>query len=52
MAGMNPPIERGASRFGGSSLPRPRLLMTWEDWLTFGAAVMTFLAVSDRKSVV
>ncbi len=46
MAGLNPSMERSESRFRGTSIPRPRLLMTWEDWLTFGAALMTFLAVS------
>ena len=46
MAGLSPSMERAGSRLGAGGLPRPRLLMTWEDWLTFGAAVMTFLAVS------
>ncbi|MEX1103632.1 MAG: hypothetical protein WED87_05260 [Dehalococcoidia bacterium] len=46
MAGLNPSMERAAGRLGSAGLPRPRLLMTWEDWLTFGAALMTFLAVS------
>ena len=47
MAGLNPSMERASSPFTrGSSVPHPRLLMTWEDWLTFGAALMTFLAVS------
>ncbi|HEX6029891.1 MAG TPA: transglutaminase domain-containing protein, partial [Tepidiformaceae bacterium] len=46
MAGLNVPIERRTGSAVRSSLPRPRLLMTWEDWLTFGAAFITFLAVS------
>lgn len=46
MAGLNPSMERTSGRIGSRSLPHPRLLMTWEDWLTFGAALMTFLAVS------
>jgi hypothetical protein len=35
-------MERTGGGIGSRSLPRPRLLMTWEDWLTFGAALMTF----------
>jgi transglutaminase-like putative cysteine protease len=46
MAGLNPSMERAPGRIGGRALTAPRILMTWEDWLTFGAALMTFLAVS------
>jgi hypothetical protein len=47
MAGMNPPIERTApQRFGAAALRAPRLVMSWEDWLTFVAAVFTFMSVA------
>ena len=47
MASINPPLERPASRrIGAAALRAPRLVMSWEDWLTFFAAVITFLSVS------
>ena len=47
MASINPPMERPAARrIGGAALKAPRLVMSWEDWLTFLAAVVTFLAVA------
>ena len=47
MASINPPLERPASRrLGAAALKAPRLVMSWEDWLTFFAAVITFLAVA------
>jgi hypothetical protein len=40
-------MERPAARrFGSAALRAPRLVMSWEDWLTFAAAVITFLAVA------
>jgi transglutaminase-like putative cysteine protease len=33
-------------RFGAAAISAPRLLMSWEDWLTFGAALIAFLAVA------
>ncbi|MGE5594689.1 MAG: transglutaminase-like domain-containing protein, partial [Hyphomicrobiales bacterium] len=48
MAGMNVPMNRQASRQMGASAPvrAPRLLMSWEDWLTFIAAFITFVSVA------
>jgi transglutaminase-like putative cysteine protease len=47
MAGMNIPMERGGSRqFGTNLLNAPRMLMSWEDWLTFAAALITFVSVA------
>ncbi len=46
MASINPPMQRPASRrIGSAALKAPRLVMSWEDWLTFAAAVITFTAV-------
>ncbi|MFN8616466.1 MAG: transglutaminase domain-containing protein [Dehalococcoidia bacterium] len=46
MASINPPMQRTASRrFSSAALRAPRLVMSWEDWLTFAAAVVTFTAV-------
>ncbi len=43
MASINPPMQRTASRrFSSAALRAPRLVMSWEDWLTFAAAVVTF----------
>ena len=40
-------MERPAARrVGSAALKAPRLVMSWEDWLTFAAAVITFLAVA------
>jgi len=40
-------MERGAGRrIGTAALKAPRLVMSWEDWLTFAAAVITFGAVA------
>lgn len=47
MASINPPLERpAAQRFGAAALKAPRLVMSWEDWLTFVAAAITFMAVA------
>jgi len=47
MASINPPMERPAARrIGTAALTAPRLVMSWEDWLTFFAAIITFLAVA------
>ena len=40
-------MERPAARrIGSAALKAPRLVMSWEDWLTFAAAVITFMAVA------
>lgn len=40
-------MERPAARrVSSAALRAPRLVMSWEDWLTFAAAVITFLAVA------
>ncbi len=47
MATINPSMERPAARrIGSAALKAPRFVMSWEDWLTFAAAVITFLAVA------
>lgn len=47
MAGMNPTMSQSASRrLGTAAVRAPRMVMSWEDWLTFGAALLTFLAVA------
>ena len=47
MAGLNPTLQRSAGRrIGSAAVAAPRLLMSWEDWLTFGAAMVTFLCVA------
>ncbi|MGE3075290.1 MAG: transglutaminase family protein [Dehalococcoidia bacterium] len=47
MATINPPLERPAARrISSAAIRAPRLVMSWEDWLTFAAAVITFLAVA------
>jgi transglutaminase-like putative cysteine protease len=44
---MNMSMERTAGRrIGAAAIRAPRLVMSWEDWLTFGAALVTFLAVA------
>ena len=46
MASISPPLQQPASRrIGTAALRVPRLVMSWEDWLTFAAAVITFGAV-------
>src|SRR5262249_37243292 len=40
------PMNRPASRrLSEAAIHGPRLLMSWEDWLTFAAALIAFLAV-------
>ena len=40
-------MERPATRrIGSAALKAPRLVMSWEDWLTFAAAVITFMSVA------
>ncbi len=47
MAGLNVPMNRSAGRrIGGMAISAPRLVMSWEDWLTFGAALITFLSIA------
>lgn len=48
MASINPTMERPAAsrRIGSAALRAPRLVMSWEDWLTFAAAVITFVSVA------
>jgi transglutaminase-like putative cysteine protease len=39
--------QRSAGRrIGGAAVSAPLLVMTWEDWLTFAAAVIAFLSVA------
>ena len=46
MAGMNIPMNQSASRrITTAAVKAPRWLMSWEDWLTFAAAVIAFVAV-------
>lgn len=46
MAGLNPSIERSPVRTASSvAVNLPRLVMSWEDWLTFAVAVITFVAI-------
>ncbi|MGK2964849.1 MAG: transglutaminase domain-containing protein [Tepidiformaceae bacterium] len=47
MAGMNPSLpQTAAGRIPGTSVRVPRVLMSWEDWLTFSAVVIAFLSVA------
>ncbi len=47
MAELNLPLNRSAGRrFGGAAISAPRIVMSWEDWLTFLAALITFLSVA------
>lgn len=47
MAGINVPMERSAGRRAGSwAVSAPRVVMSWEDWLTFAIAMIAFLAVA------
>jgi len=45
---MNVPMSRQASRGAGPApaVRAPRILMSWEDWLTFIAAFIAFIAVA------
>ncbi|MFN0096265.1 MAG: transglutaminase-like domain-containing protein [Dehalococcoidia bacterium] len=43
---MNPALNQAASRrIGSAAVNAPRMLMSWEDWLTLGAALVMFVAV-------
>ena len=48
MAGMNVPMNRTAPtrRIGSAAMNAPRLVMSWEDWLTFAAALIAFLSIA------
>lgn len=47
MAGINVRSSQSAPRrIGGAAINAPRLVMSWEDWLTLAAAVIVFLSVS------
>jgi len=53
MAGLNPPLNRPASqRIGSAAISAPRLVMSWEDWLTFSVALIAFstIAVSIQRA--
>jgi transglutaminase-like putative cysteine protease len=40
-------MNRSAGRrIGGMAISAPRLVMSWEDWLTFAAALITFLSIA------
>ena len=46
MAGMSPTLQSTASRRVNAAINAPRWLMSWEDWLTFAAALVTFIAIA------
>jgi transglutaminase-like putative cysteine protease len=47
MAGMNVPMSQSPGRrIGGAAVNAPRLVMSWEDWLTFVAAIVTFVSIA------
>ncbi len=47
MAEMNFPRNRAAGqRFGKAALNAPRIVMSWEEWFTFFAALVTFMSVA------
>ncbi len=47
MAGMNVPMNRSTGqRIGSAAVSAPRVVMSWEDWLTLAAAVVCFLSVA------
>lgn len=47
MAGLNIPMNRSAGRrIGEAAITAPRLVMSWEDWLTFSVAVVTFVSIA------
>uniref|UniRef100_UPI002ADE090C transglutaminase domain-containing protein n=1 Tax=Tepidiforma sp. TaxID=2682230 RepID=UPI002ADE090C len=47
MAGLNPTLQHSPVRAAGSYAVRvPRIVMSWEDWLTFAVAAITFVAIA------
>ncbi len=47
MATISQPMERSAGRrIGSAAITAPRLVMSWEDWLTFAAAFVAFVSVA------
>ena len=46
MAGLNPSLNRRTGELERPGWSPPRLLMSWEDWLTFGAALIAFLIIA------
>ncbi len=48
MAGLNPPLERstGPRRVASAAISLPRIVMSWEDWLTFAGVLVAFLSVA------
>lgn len=47
MAGLNVPMNRSTGRrIGDAALSAPRLVMSWEDWLTFAVALFAFLSIA------
>jgi len=47
MAKLTLPMNRSAGRrIGGAAVSAPRVVMSWEDWLTFVAVLVTFLSVA------
>jgi len=46
MAELNLPMKRTTGqRLGSAAISAPRLVMSWEDWLTFAIAFVTFVSV-------
>ncbi len=47
MAGLNVPVQTPSMgrRIGGAAVRSPRVLMSWEDWLTAIAAAICFIAI-------
>ncbi|WP_322819608.1 transglutaminase domain-containing protein [Tepidiforma sp.] len=46
MAGLNPSIHRSPARtVGTAAIDLPRIVMSWEDWLTLAVAIVTFVAI-------
>ncbi len=44
---MNLPMSPSAGRrIGRAAIAAPRLVMSWEDWLTFSAALITFISIA------
>lgn len=48
MAGLNVPMTQQSTgrRLGRAAISAPRIVMSWEDWLTFAAAIVVFLSVA------
>lgn len=48
MASISPPIQQQSAprRIGNAAITAPRLIMSWEDWLTFAAAFVAFVSVA------